>query len=221
MKGTFNGACTQESLATKILYIMKNILLILAAILLLDNNPVKSQEATLKPYGIKSGIIEYSYSGDKVGKGTLYFDNFGLKSAMYSDAVERGDKRKGWVVTSGDFQYMWDPERSTEGMKLKNPIIDWINSAAEEDIESFAESMYTKMGMEKSGSEKMLGKECKVFKGKSGKVLIWNGILMLLDMKMMGHGSHQEATSIEINVPVDAKYFVIPKNIKFSEMPMF
>jgi hypothetical protein len=200
---------------------MKNILLMLSALLFLGNTQVNSQEASLKPYGIKSGIIEYSYSGDKVGKGTLYFDDYGLKSSMYTDAVESGEKRKGWVVTSGDFQYMWDPERSSEGMKLKNPLIDWINSAAEGDIESFAESMYAKMGMKESGSEKLLGKECKVFKGKTGKALVWNGILMLLDMKMMGHNSHQEAIDIKINLPVESKYFIIPKDIKFSEMPMF
>jgi hypothetical protein len=200
---------------------MKNILLILPALLLLDNTTVKSQEVSLKPYGIKSGIIEYSYSGNKVGKGTLYFDDYGLKSAMYTDAVERGEKRKGWVVTSGDYQYMWDPERSTEGMKLKNPIIDWVNSASEGDIESFSESMYAKLGMERSGSEKLLGKECKVMKGKMGKALIWNGILMLLDMKMTGYSSHQEATDIKINLPVESKYFIIPKDIKFSEMPGF
>ena len=193
----------------------------LSALLFLGNSQVNSQEASLKPYGIKSGIIEYSYSGDKVGKGTLYFDDYGLKSAMYTDAVESGEKRKGWVVTSGDFQYMWDPERSSEGMKLKNPLIDWINSAAEGDIESFAESMYAKMGMKESGSEKLLGKECKVFKGKTGKALVWNGILMLLDMKMMGSSTHQEAIDIKINLPVESKYFIIPKDIKFSEMPMF
>jgi len=193
----------------------------LLALLFLGNTQVNSQEASLKPYGIKSGIIEYSYSGDKVGKGTLYFDDYGLKSAMYTDAVESGEKRKGWVVTSGDFQYMWDPERSSEGMKLKNPLIDWINSAAEGDIESFAESMYAKMGMKESGSEKLLGKECKVFKGKTGKALVWNGILMLLDMKMMGSSTHQEAIDIKINLPVESKYFIIPKDIKFSEMPMF
>jgi hypothetical protein len=182
---------------------------------------VHGQEVSLKPYGIKSGIIEYSYSGDKVGKGTLYFDDYGFKSAMYTDAVERGEKRKGWVLTSGDYQYMWDPERSSEGMKLKNPIIDWINSASGGDIESFSESMYAKMGMEKSGSETLLGKECRVMKGKMGKALVWNGILMLLDMKMMGYNSHQEAIDIKINLPVDSKYFIIPKGIKFSEMPMF
>jgi hypothetical protein len=199
---------------------MKTTIFILSCLLFVLSETY-GQEASLKPYGIKSGVIEYSYSGDKVGKGTLYFDDYGLKSAMYTDAVERGEKRKSWVVTSGDFQYMWDPEKSSEGMKLKNPIIDWINSAAEGDIESFSESMYAKMGMEKSGSETLLGKECRVMKGKRGKALVWNGILMLLDMKMMGYKSHQEATDIKINLPVESKYFIIPKDIKFSEMPMF
>lgn len=178
------------------------------------------QEATLKPYGLKSGIIEYSYSGDKVGKGTLYFDDYGMKSAMYTDAVENGEKRKGWIVSFGDYQYMWDPEHSDEGFKLKNPIIAWLAESSKGDIESFTESIYSQMGFSKAPDENFLGKPCKVMKGNMGKVLIWNGILMLLDMKVMGKGSHQEATKIQTNVPVDAKYFVIPKNIKFSEMPM-
>ena len=84
------------------------------------------QEASFKPYGIKSGIIEYAYSGDKTGKGTLYFDDYVMKSAMYTDALEDGDKRRGWVVSFGDYQYMWDPDESTDGMKLKNPIITWL-----------------------------------------------------------------------------------------------
>jgi len=45
-------------------------------------------------------------------------------------------------------------------------------------------------------------------------------LIMFLDMKVMGTGSHQETTKIQTNVPVDAKYFVIPKNIEFSDMPM-
>lgn len=75
------------------------------------------QETTLKPYSLKSGIIDYSYSGDKVGKGTLYFDDYGMKSAMYTDAVQNGEKRKGWVVTFGDYQYLWDPDDPGKGIK--------------------------------------------------------------------------------------------------------
>jgi hypothetical protein len=179
------------------------------------------QDTTLKPYGIKSGIIEYTYSGDKVGKGILYFDDFGTRSAMVTDALEEGEKRKGWVVTFGDYQFMWDPDKPGEGMKLKNPMITWIGSKSKGDIESFNESMYSQMGFIKGANETFLGKDCKVMKGDMGKVLTWNGILMLLDMKVMGYGSHQEVTKIQTNIPVDAKYFVIPKNIKFSEMPGF
>ena len=178
------------------------------------------QEATLKPYGIKSGIIEYSYSGDKVGKGTLYFDDYGMKSAMVEDAIKDGEKRKGWVVSFGDYQYMWDPDDPTKGMKLKNPMLTGIKEASKGELESFTESMYSKMGFSKAPDETFLGKPCKVMKGDMGKVLTWNGILMLLDMKIMGTSSHQEVTRIQTNVPVEAKYFVLPKNIEFSEMPM-
>jgi len=178
------------------------------------------QGVTLKPYGLKSGIIEYSYSGDRVGKGTLYFDDYGMKSAMLTDAVEEGEKQKGWVVSFGDYQYMWDPDDPSEGMKLKNPLITYINQTSKEDLESFTESTYAKMGFTKAPDEVLLGKTCRVMKGKMGKVLIWNGILMMLDMNIMGTGSHQEATMILTNVPVDAKYFTLPKNIEFSEMPM-
>lgn len=44
---------------------------------------------------------------------------------------------------------------------------------------------------------------------------------MLMDMRVMDYLSYQEVTKIQINVPVETKYFIIPKNIKFSEMPGF
>lgn len=197
----------------------KLIFLIISLLIILPK--LAGQDVALKPYGLKSGIIEYSYSGDKTGKGTLYFDDYGTKTALFMDAVKDGEFNRGWVVTYGDSQFMWDPDNPGEGMKLKNPIAGWIATASKDDIESFTESMYAKMGMEKSGTESFMGKECKVLKGKMGKVLTWNGIPMLLDLKMTGYSSHEEVTSIKTNIPVDAKYFIIPGNIKFSEMPGF
>ena len=64
----------------------KNAILIVCLLIILPK--IAGQEVSLKPYGLKSGIIEYSYSGDRVGKGTLYFDDYGMKSAMFSDAVQ-------------------------------------------------------------------------------------------------------------------------------------
>ena len=76
------------------------------------------------------------------------------------------------------------------------------------------------MGMVKTGKEVLLGKECDVIKGDMGKVLVCNGILMLSDFRMGTYVSRQEATSVITNVPVNAKYFVIPQNITFIEMNM-
>lgn len=55
---------------------------ITAACLLFAFQQADSQEVSLKPYGIKSGIIEYKYTGNEAGNGTLYFDDYGNKSAI-------------------------------------------------------------------------------------------------------------------------------------------
>ncbi len=180
-----------------------------------------AQEVSLKPYGIKSGIIEYKYSGTEVGKGIMYFDEFGYKTAMKMD-TKRGDRiNKGWVISYKEYQYIFDPSKPDEGLKMKNPVIESLMQMDKQDYDKVAEDLYSKMGMKRSANEKFLDKDCVCFKGDMGKVLTWNGILMLMEMNYGGMKSRQEVTSIKTNVPVDAKYFEIPKNIKFSEMPLF
>lgn len=191
------------------------------AFVLLTVNKLNAQGEALKLYGIKSGIIEYKYTGDEVGKAILYFEDYGNKSAMNMDTKRGTETNKGWVISKEEYQYMFDPSKPNEGWKLKNPIIEWIHQTGHKDIEKFTEETYAKLGMKKAGTEKFLDKECLAYKGDMGKVLIWNGILMYMEMNFGGMKSKQEVTSIKVNVPVDKKYFEIPKNIKFSDMPMF
>lgn len=171
------------------------------------------------PIGIRSGIIEYSYSGDKTGKSTQYFDDYGMKSAVYSDIVQQGEPSKGWAVTIGEDQYMWDPSKPGEGMKAKNPMVKAMMEKSPEEMESFTASMYEKMGMVKSGTEMFQGKECTIYKGDMGKILIWKGLMMMMEMNIGTVVSRQEVTSIKTNIRVDNKYFTIPRDITFSEMP--
>jgi hypothetical protein len=199
---------------------MKTIIASLICMLLMPGS-IYGQDKTPKPFKFKSGIIEYKYSGDKTGTATQYFDDYGMKSAMYSEITQEGELTKSWVVSSGDYQYMWDPSKPTQGMKMKNPLLSAITQASTDELESLTESTYEKMGMVKSGTETFQGKECTVIKGDMGKVLTWNGILMLMDFRMGAYVSRQEVTSVKTNVPVDAKYFTVPKNITFSEMPGF
>ena len=188
---------------------------------LLISNQIYAQEVSLKPYGIESGIIEYKYSGSEVGKSILYFDEYGNKSAMNVDSKRGEEVNKGWVISYKEYQYIFDPSKPDEGLKMKNPIIESLMKMDKQDYDKVAEDLYAQMGMKKAGTEKFLDKDCITYKGDMGKILTWNGILMLMDMNYGGMKSRQEVTSIKVNVPVDAKYFEIPKNIKFSEMPGF
>ena len=180
-----------------------------------------AQEVSLKPYGIESGIIEYKYSGSQVGTGTLYFDEYGYRSAMKMDTKMNDQPQKGWVVSFKEYQYIFDPEKPDEGLKMKNPIIESLQKMDKPDFDKVTEDLYSKMGIKRAGTEKFMDKDCIAFKGDMGKVLTWNGILMLMDLNYSGIQTKQEVTSIKINVPVDEKYFEIPKNIKFSELPGF
>ena len=173
-----------------------------------------------KPLGVKSGIIEYKYSGDKTGKSTQYFDDYGVKSAVYAEIVQQGEESRGWSLTLGEDQYMWDLN-SSQGMKTKNPMIKQMMELSGGDILEYMAGMYEQMGMTKSGTEMYQGKQCTVFKGDMGKVLIWKGLMMMMEMKIGDLVSRQEVTSIKTNVNVDGKYFRIPDNVTFNEIPGF
>ena len=193
----------------------------LSVFVLLITNQLIAQPEGFKLYGIETGIIEYKYSGNEVGVGTLYFDKFGIRCAMKMDTKRDGELNKGWVISLEEYQYIYDKSRSNEGWKLKNPIIEWIQQNSLKEIEKYTEEIYAKLGIVRAGTEKFLGKECLAYKGENGKLLTWNGILMYMNLSFGGELTQQEVTSIKVNIPVDEKYFEIPKDVKFSDLPMF
>ncbi len=199
---------------------MKNVIPIIIGMFCLSVL-ANGQNQAKGPFKFKSGIIEYRYSGDKTGTAVHYIDDYGLKTAAYTEITSDGELTKSWVVSSGEYQYMWDPAKPTQGMKMKNPLMNQIKQSSSGEIDALTLETYRKMGMKKTGTENFLGRECDLLQGTMGKVLIWNGVMMLMDLSMGDYVSRQEATSVKPNVPVDAKYFILPKNIVFSEMPEF
>lgn len=199
---------------------MKNVIPIIIGMFCLSVL-ANGQNQAKGPFKFKSGIIEYRYSGDKTGTAVHYIDDYGLKTAAYTEITSDGELTKSWVVSSGEYQYMWDPAKPTQGMKMKNPLMNQIKQSSSGEIDALTLETYEKMGMKKTGTENFLGRECDLLQGSMGKVLIWNGVMMLMDLSMGDYVSRQEATSVKPNVPVDAKYFILPKNIVFSEMPEF
>lgn len=182
---------------------------------------INAQKTSLKPYNIKSGIIEYKYSGTFTGKSVMYFDDYGLKSAVKNDKSSQYTTDNKWIISLKEEQYIFDPSKPNEGIKMKNPLLQGFFEMQQEDFNKFYEEFYSRMGFKKSGTEKYLGKDCIVYKGDLGKILVWNGILLYSETKFADTVSKQEATSLKVNIPIDQKYFEIPKNIKFTETPDF
>ncbi len=174
--------------------------------------------AGFKLYGIKSGIIEYKYTGTRTGTSIMYFDKYGKRSASYSNLTMNKENDKSWALNLDDTQYFWK-EGSSQGMKMKNTMLEEL--AKLNDLEKFVEETYAKMGFQPAGTETFQGKECRAFKGNVGKILIWKGILMLSEMNVMGTTTRQEVTNIEINVPVKSSVFELPKGVTFSDIPGF
>ena len=87
---------------------------------LLMVNQIQAQEVSLKPYGIQSGIIEYKYSGTQLGTSTLYFDEYGYRSAMKMDTKRNNEPQKGWVISFKEYQYIFDPAQPDKGLKMKD-----------------------------------------------------------------------------------------------------
>ena len=173
-------------------------------------------EPGLKYYGIRSGIIEYKHSGQRTGTSTLYFDKYGHRSATYSDMIMNGQPDKTWAVSLDDMQYIYK-EGSKQGMKMKNPLTEELTKV--KDLEKFTEEIYNQMGFKPAGTESYQGKECRVFKGEMGKVLAWNGLLMYMEMNVMGTTTRQEAVKVDVNTRVKPSVFDLPTDVTFTEMP--
>jgi hypothetical protein len=178
---------------------------------------VLAQTKTYKQYALKSGIIEYKHSGNETGTETVYFDDYGNKVAAYKNTVRNGEVNKGWVITLGETQYLFDPEESSEGWKMKNPVIKFFSDC--EDINKCSEDMLTRLGYKKEGTRMFLNKNCDVWKSKNGEMLVYKGIMLRNQMSVMGTSSLQEAASFKEGAAIPASKFEVPENIKFNDMP--
>lgn len=78
------------------------------------------------------------------------------------------------------------------------------------DAGEFGESMLVSMGGEKTGSEKILGYNCDVWEFAGGKQWIYKGVMLKLEMTMLGITTSTLATTAKLNTNVPDKYFKLP-----------
>lgn len=190
------------------------------------NSPEKKTTSTdfSKRYGIKSAIIEYVITGSQSGTKTLYFEDWGMKQAEYTNSVIQiagFSKNINLLnIIKDDSNYIIDMDRKT-GTKTKNPIKKLIAELQnQKSFGEFGEQALLKSGAMKIGQEKFLDKECDIYeiKNTGTRMWIWKWIPLKTITKVGGVEINSFAKNIEVNVSIPSEKFDIPDNISITEV---
>jgi len=171
-------------------------------------------------YHIKSGIIEYEISGASKGKEVVYFDNYGIKEAKYSnqeiDMMGIKQKTNQIIISDSEYIYTLDVDKKT-GTKMKNPFLG--SMPEDKNLEELGKEIMTNMGGKVIGSETLLGKTCEIWEVSqlSAKIWVWNTVPLKTEVNMMGMKIVSNATKFEPNANVPKEKFVVPDAYTITE----
>lgn len=179
-----------------------------------------------KRYGIKSAIVEYTITGSQSGTKTLYFDNWGMRQAEYTNSVlEIGKFSKSINIVNivkDDANYIIDLQRNT-GTKTKNPVNKLIAELQnQKSFGEFGEQILLKSGAMKIGHEEFLDKDCDIYeiKNTGTKMWIWKWIPLKTITKLGSVEINSVAKKIEVNVNVPEGKFTLPDNVTITEVAL-
>jgi hypothetical protein len=179
-------------------------------------------EKTFKRYGIKSGIITYKVTGINTGTETIYFDQYGMREAKYSQTESNvfgmKTQNNGLSLLIGIQQYEIDLTAKT-GTHLVNPILEKIVENGE-DLGEVGEQMLIDMGGEKLGTEEFMGKTCDKWTVSSmaADMLIYKQMTLKMHSSIMGLTLDIEVTDLKENVAIPEEKFTIPEGITLQDI---
>ncbi len=189
------------------------------------------QENKLKRYEVKSGIIKYtSTSSGKVIGSTI--KGSGTESVYFKDwgAIELIEEQSSQTTTTKIFGKTSTQTTSTHTIaKLDNGESYHVDFDKKQiylrrdmamdmtkafhpnaDAGDVGKNMLEGMGGKKIGTEKFLGYTCEVWDIMGAKQLMYKGVVLKLEMTVMGITTTKEATSAKFNISVSDKNFQLP-----------
>jgi hypothetical protein len=168
-----------------------------------------------KRYEIKSASIKYKHS--MVGTETtkmVYFKEYGDIEATTSDMNFMGMAGKQVSLQKEGFLYIY-LEGEKEGMKMK--MADSIFKS-----QILNEENIKKEGGKKTGTEKILGKECTVYEimsdGVPSKVWVWKKIPLKVTYSQQGAEVVMEALELNESPDFPEGIFDVPVAITFKDL---
>ena len=181
-------------------------------------------QAAAKRYQLKSGIVEYEYTGANVsGTETLYFENYGEKEARYSQqkisfmGVKQNVENVSYV--DGQWAYSYDP-KTKEASRINYEKM-MQSMMGEKRAVDYSDEMLEAMGAAKVGTEKLLGKNCNIYEMKDfgTRVWVWKGVALKTKMDFMNMQSTVIAKSFKENAKIDSAKVTLPSDAKIVDAP--
>jgi len=202
------------------------LLCVVFGIFVLVPSYLSAQEIAYKRYVMESGIVEYKISGSQNGTETLYFEEYGMKEAKYTDVTIDmfGMKQinKQVVYLDGYWQYTVNPDNNTGTKREDEMLKQLVESSEDQDLNEVGMKMFVSMGGEKIGTEQFQEKNCEVWQLESmgTKIWLWNFIPLKTEIDMMGMKITYEAVSFYFDKNIPDDKINIPDNIEFKEFDM-
>lgn len=215
--------------------------ILLIAILLLDCSEDKEKQdkslnvqpteekITIKDqkfFGIESGIVEYEISGPQRGDKTLYFKDWGRKQAEFSEStikIGKYSKRANLLkIDTGNWEYILNLDSKT-GTKRENPVLEkMIEFRDQISYGEFGEQLALINGGIETGSDIIMGKNCRVFefKSKNLKLWLWNWIILKSETLTGNIKIDLQAINIKENVAIADTIFKPPLDILITEVDL-
>lgn len=177
-----------------------------------------------KRYGVKSAIVEYTITGSQSGAKTLYFEDWGMKQAEYTNSILQiagFSKNINLLnIIKDDSNYIIDMNRKT-GTKTKNPVKKLITELQnQKSFGEFGEQILLKSGAMKIGREEFLNKECDIYEISNAgtKIWIWKWIPLKTITRTGGIEINSVAKKIEVNISIPSDKFDLPTDVTITEV---
>jgi hypothetical protein len=187
---------------------------------------IANSQVTRGQYGFKSGHVEYELTGNTTGTKTLWWDNYGAQSYTETNSVtviemfgvKNETKMHTISVIDGDNYWFADLNSKTgqEGSISSMLGYEAVSEMTPEEKEQFGEQMIDSLGGERMGTENIKGCNCDVIY--LGGAKSWNckGVILKLQVEVMGANANEDATVFETNISVPASKFVKIPGITYS-----
>ena len=177
---------------------------------------------TVRVYGFQSGRITYAIEGLEEGISVAVWDDWGLREA------ERFQSRStlGGVDTVASQLSLRTPKgfvmvdlSTKEATPLPNPIVDMISAQDGTEIGSFSQRLLETMGGERTGRDRVAGKECEVWSVPriGGSLCLWKGLMLRQRVSQGEFSFTKTAARIETDVQIDPSELALPAGVTVLE----